>query len=286
MDRLLLEDVRDRIAEHSGTRSVQIVTPGSVRSAITAEDVMELARDSVTSRVLIMDVRRQTLTRLQQAFSSVVRFNRADLNRYCYAVLIGEGPVNLLKPGRGLRAFPTYLADLRNNFNAAVFFGDPFLTHTHEEIQEIGLRERGTLPDRLPRRFKKFFSDDQVLIGPVDAPWSVAYGDSLQALAPTALYRTITVVGVDRLDEVVPVVAKQRAFLQTAGIAASPEELYRLASLLGAAGVTRISAIGAMSMPEAGWHHDGRFNLIDLVRMTEIEQSAEAAAQPFAPYAD
>ncbi len=129
-------------------------------------------------------------------------------------------------------------------------------------------------------------SDDQVLIGPVDAPWSVAYGDSLQALAPTALYRTITVVGVDRLDEVVPVVAKQRAFLQTAGIAASPEELYRLAGLLGAAGVTRISAIGAMSMPEAGWHHDGRFNLMDLVRMTEIEQSAEAAAQPFAPYAD
>ena len=129
-------------------------------------------------------------------------------------------------------------------------------------------------------------SGDQVLIGPVEAPWSVAYGDSPQALAPTALYRTISVVGVDRLDDVVPVVAAQRAFLQTAGIAASPEELYRLAGLLGAAGVTRISAIGSMSMPEAGWHHDGRFNLIDLVRMTEIEQSAEAAAQPFAPYAD
>ncbi|WP_341644958.1 acyl-CoA reductase [Thauera sp. SDU_THAU2] len=129
-------------------------------------------------------------------------------------------------------------------------------------------------------------SGDQVLIGPVDAPWRVAYSDSLQALAPTALYRTISVVGVDRLDDVVPVVAAQRAFLQTAGIAASPEELYRLAGLLGAAGVTRISAIGSMSMPEAGWHHDGRFNLIDLVRMTEIEQSAEAAAQPFAPYAD
>ena len=55
---------------------------------------------------------------------------------------------------------------------------------------------------------------------------------------------------------------------------------------LGAAGVTRISAIGSMSMPEAGWHHDGRFNLLDLVRMTEIEQSAELAAQPLAPYAD
>ena len=124
------------------------------------------------------------------------------------------------------------------------------------------------------------------LLGPVDAPWSVAYSESLQPLAPTALYRTIAVVAVDRLDAVLPVVAAQRDYLQTAGIAAGPEELYRLAGLLGAAGVTRISAIGSMSMPEAGWHHDGRFNLLDLVRMTEIEQSAELAAQPLASYAD
>ena len=124
------------------------------------------------------------------------------------------------------------------------------------------------------------------LLGPVDAPWSVAYSESLQPLAPTALYRTIAVVAVDRLDAVLPVVTAQRDYLQTAGIAAGPEELYRLAGLLGAAGVTRISAIGSMSMPEAGWHHDGRFNLLDLVRMTEIEQSAELAAQPLADYAD
>lgn len=126
----------------------------------------------------------------------------------------------------------------------------------------------------------------QQLLGPVEALWSVAYSDGLQPLMPTALQRTIAVVAVDSLDEVLPVVAAQRDYLQTAGIAASPEELYRLAGLLGAAGVTRISAIGAMSMPEAGWHHDGRFNLLDLVRMTEIEQSAELAAQPLAAYAD
>jgi hypothetical protein len=124
------------------------------------------------------------------------------------------------------------------------------------------------------------------LLGPVDAPWSVAYSESLQPLAPTALYRTIAVVAVDRLDAVLPVAAAQRDYLQTAGIAAGPEELYRLGGLLGAVGVTRISAIGSMSMPEAGWHHDGRFNLLDLVRMTEIEQSAELAAQPLASYAD
>ncbi|MBV7483068.1 acyl-CoA reductase [Bordetella sp. BOR01] len=122
------------------------------------------------------------------------------------------------------------------------------------------------------------------LIGDPAAAWSVAYTDGPQALAPTALQRSIVVAGVDALDEVAPAVAGGGVFLQSAGIAATPGELYRLAEQLGAAGVTRISAIGSMSVPEAGWHHDGRFNLLDLVRMTEIEQSAESAAEPFAPY--
>lgn len=122
------------------------------------------------------------------------------------------------------------------------------------------------------------------LIGDMETAWSVAYVDEAASLAPTALQRSITVAGIDALDEVAPLVACRREFLQTAGVAATPEELYRLAEQLGTAGVTRVSAIGAMSVPEAGWHHDGRFNLLDLVRMTEIEQSAEAAADPFASY--
>lgn len=125
-----------------------------------------------------------------------------------------------------------------------------------------------------------------LLIGTPSAAWSVAYSDTLQPLAPTALERTVQVVGVDALDAVVPVVAAQSRFLQTAGMAVAPAELFRLAGLLGEAGVTRISAIGSMGAPEAGWHHDGRFNLLDLVRITEIEQSAEWAAEPLAPYAD
>ena len=80
-----------------------------------------------------------------------------------------------------------------------------------------------------------------------------------------------------------PLVAPFKAFLQTAGIAAPPEELHRLANVLGTAGVTRICALGNMTAPEAGWHHDGRFNLLDLISMVEIEQSAEAAAETFAP---
>ena len=44
-------------------------------------------------------------------------------------------------------------------------------------------------------------------------------------------------------------------------------------------------ALGAMTAPEGGWHPDGRFNLADLVRMVEIEQSAERAADRLTPYA-
>jgi hypothetical protein len=124
------------------------------------------------------------------------------------------------------------------------------------------------------------------LIGADEAAWGVSYADQVQTLAPTALNRSIQVVAVDTLDEVIAQVEAHRSFLQTAGVAVSPEQLYPLSERLGAAGVTRICAIGAMTAPEAGWHHDGRFNLLDLVRIVEIEQSAEAAADRFAPYAE
>jgi hypothetical protein len=88
------------------------------------------------------------------------------------------------------------------------------------------------------------------------------------------------------LDEALPLLAAQRDFLQTVGIAAAPEELHALAEPLGRAGATRICALGRMTAPEAGWHHDGRYSLLDLVRMVELEASAEAAAEPYARYRD
>lgn len=124
------------------------------------------------------------------------------------------------------------------------------------------------------------------LIGDEGSPWGVAYADGPQALGPTGSNRSIQVVAVDSLEQVIPLIETHRPFLQTVGLATSPAGLFRLSQLLGAAGVTRISAIGSMTSPEAGWHHDGRFNLLDLVRMVEIEQSAELAADKLAPYAD
>ena len=123
------------------------------------------------------------------------------------------------------------------------------------------------------------------LLGDADATWAVAYSDGPRPLAPTAGARSILVCAVDTLDGVVPLVAPHVRFLQTAGIACAPQELFALSEALGRAGVTRIAALGAMTTPEPGWHHDGRFNLADLVRMVEIESSAERAADRLAPYA-
>ena len=139
---------------------------------------------------------------------------------------------------------------------------------------------------RQTQEIKSFAQDGSVVMGEAGAAWSVAYADTAQPLAPCALNRSIQVVAVDSLTDDVAQIADQRAFLQTVGVAAAPKELFHLAEALGQAGVTRISAIGAMTAPEAGWHHDGRCNLLDLVRMVEVEQSAENAAETLAPYVD
>ncbi|MGZ5179158.1 MAG: acyl-CoA reductase [Ramlibacter sp.] len=121
------------------------------------------------------------------------------------------------------------------------------------------------------------------LLGDEDSPWAVVQADAPQPLAPSAGHRCIVLSAVETLDDVALLLAPHAAFLQTVGLATAPEHLYRLAALLGQAGVTRVAPIGGMTQPEAGWHHDGRFNLADLVRIVEIEQGAEAAADRLAP---
>jgi hypothetical protein len=116
--------------------------------------------------------------------------------------------------------------------------------------------------------------------------WTVSYQSEDNTFLPSALNRTIRVVSVGALEDVSAIVAPFKNLLQTVGIAASPKELFSLATTLGAVGVTRICAVGDMTTPEAGWHHDGRFNLLDLVAITEIDGRAELAADRLASYVD
>ena len=120
--------------------------------------------------------------------------------------------------------------------------------------------------------------------GNSDGASTVVYSNRALPLTAGPLNRHVLVVAVDTLDDVVPLITPQRDYLQTVGLAAAPEELLHLGSSLGQAGVTRICALGAMTSPEAGWHHDGRFSLLDLVRMVDIEASTEREAERFTSY--
>ncbi len=122
------------------------------------------------------------------------------------------------------------------------------------------------------------------VLGHADALSTVVFSDRPLPLSAGPLNRNVLVVAVDTLDEVMPLIAPQRDYLQTVGLAAAPEALLPLGQALGQAGVTRICALGAMTAPEAGWHHDGRFSLLDLVRMVDIEASTEHAAERFTSY--
>ncbi len=123
------------------------------------------------------------------------------------------------------------------------------------------------------------------LLGDESSPWAVAFSEDALPLAPTAGWRCIQVVAVDDLAAAADALAPHAPYLQTAGVAVEPQRLYALSLRLARAGITRVCAIGSMTAPEAGWHHDGGFNLRDLVGIAEIEASAERAADRFAPYA-
>lgn len=151
----------------------------------------------------------------------------------------------------------------------------------------LSIAEAGDLAAwRHDEEIKSFSDDERRILGDAAGTWSVVYSDDADGLAPSGLNRTIRIVAVDSLEQVAPRIAPYKKLLQTVGVAAPPTELYRLAALLGRQGVTRICALGDMTAPEAGWHHDGRFNLLDLVTITEIERSAETAAETLAPYTD
>ena len=131
-----------------------------------------------------------------------------------------------------------------------------------------------------------FSKKTDVVMSDPNGAWSAVYSDDLESFEPTVLNRTVKIIGVDHLEEVTQTIQPYRTLMQTVGIAAEPNKLFKLAELLGKAGVTRVSALGHMTSPEAGWHHDGRFNLLDLISITEIEHSASVAADSFAEYKD
>lgn len=97
------------------------------------------------------------------------------------------------------------------------------------------------------------------------------------------LNRTVHVFGCRDLEEGLSYLRPYRSYLQSVGVAVGPNRLATLADLWAREGVTRITALGQTTLGVAGWHHDGRFNFIDLVRFVDIERSAEQLAEIYDP---
>lgn len=131
-----------------------------------------------------------------------------------------------------------------------------------------------------------FSNRNKEVLGNSANEWGVVFEEGNTDFIPSPLNRVIKIMSFDKIEDILPLIQPYRAFLQTVGMAATPKELFQWSACLGSIGVTRITALGKMTSPEAGWHHDGRFNLMDLVNIIDIESSAEEDSERFAPYVD
>jgi hypothetical protein len=113
--------------------------------------------------------------------------------------------------------------------------------------------------------------------------WAVLFDNEDASFSPSCLNRTALVKPVGDLVQDVPRLAVPiRRYLQTCGVAAAPTRQQALAERLGQLGLDRVCPLGRMGDVAATWHHDGRCNLLDLLRWTDLEPEATAGRWEFA----
>lgn len=122
----------------------------------------------------------------------------------------------------------------------------------------------------------------QVFSSNQNTDWTVIY-HAKAGFTSSPLNRFIHVFEIDKLENVPLYLKSYREYLQSCGLAAGPNRISALANQLGALGVDRICALGEMTRAKPGWHHDGHFNLLDLLHFVDIEQSMETYAEQFDP---
>jgi hypothetical protein len=115
-----------------------------------------------------------------------------------------------------------------------------------------------------------------------DAPEASVLYDEDPVFEASCLNRAVLVKPVTDLVEDVPrLAAGVRRYLQTCGVAASHARTRALATGLGRLGLDRVCPLGRMGDVAATWHHDGRFNLLELLRWTDLEPDASAGRWEF-----
>ena len=144
LDPILATDVCERIHHDSRMKHYQLIRPGKTEIREAVEEIDGMARDTVSSRLLIIDVRRATLPKLQRAYNKVVGYNRRDLNKLCYVILIGDGIRHIIPTPH----MKTHRLDLVNAISHCLIdrIGQmshgQLLAHNHLNLREVLL----TLP--------------------------------------------------------------------------------------------------------------------------------------------
>ena len=167
LDSILANDVYKRIHNDERMKYYQLIKPRKTEIRETVTEIDSMATDTVLSRLLIIDVRRATLPKLQRAYNKVVGYNRRDLNKLCHIILIGDGPWDLFTAGKSLDVFVPHLATHRVDYHPAVFFYDPFLHYEHSEIERAGVDDEFVLSDKIPKRFESFFKKEDMNVDKV-----------------------------------------------------------------------------------------------------------------------
>jgi hypothetical protein len=161
LDSILATDVYERIHRHPGMKHYRLIRPKQTQVQETVVEIDSMARQTVSARLLIIDVRKATLPMLQRAYNKIVGYNRRDFNKLCYTILIGDGPASLFQAGKSLDVFISHLSKHRIDYHPAVFFYDPFLHYEPDEIQPQRIHEKLSLPDKIPKRLVPYFTTGQ-----------------------------------------------------------------------------------------------------------------------------
>lgn len=119
------------------------------------------------------------------------------------------------------------------------------------------------------------------VLGAPGGDWCVLV-DPDPAFQASCLNRTVWVKPLPELGALPALLAPVRRFAQTAGVAASPDRMIEAAELLAEAGLDRVCPLGQMGDPPPTWHHDGRFNLLDFLRFTDLEPASGAGRWEYA----
>ena len=116
-------------------------------------------------------------------------------------------------------------------------------------------------------------NDEGALFMPFDrSPAYTVVATDDGALETSPLNRSLYVKPLVSVEQLCTELRPRSGYLQAASIAGDSVRIDEVGKLLLQAGVQRISAVGDMLFEKAGAPHDGRFNLVELMRAVNIEQ--------------